>query len=57
MCEYCEKNNLIIDELRWDVYVLGKKLHIGMLEGEYMNSIHVAINYCPMCGRKLKEEE
>ena len=54
-CPYCIGNKLIYDEGRWDVWIAKRKLHVSMLEGEYMNIIHLDIHYCPLCGRKLED--
>ena len=59
MCKYCEGEvenipNLITDEcsgcdLEYNVYIGGNRIHSDF------DSIE--INYCPICGRKIDEED
>lgn len=44
------------DNFMFNLYILDKKLWFeeSDRDGEYAN--YVKINYCPMCGRKLKGE-
>ena len=58
MCKYCENGDSIYyDDL--DVYIIGNELNIDLnmnIEDVYIdNEYEIEINYCPMCGRKLKE--
>ena len=55
--------------LRMDLVLWGEELHITIDEGicgadvfepstdEYIKIAKLKINYCPMCGRKLKKED
>lgn len=54
MCEYCKGKNLMtIQDKRIALYINNKnQLKILSDYNEYAKDI----NYCPMCGRKLKEE-
>ena len=56
MCEYCNANIL-------DALAINKKdeaviINQDIETGEYFIDgleVNISINYCPMCGRKLKE--
>ena len=68
-CEYCEKqrdnkpihyeewgsDNLRNNYLSVEVWDWGLEVEVRIAYGTTGESIE--INYCPMCGRKLKEEE
>ena len=52
MCKYCEgKKSLTSNPMISDIYVSGNSMRFdtGFEEGA------VEINFCPMCGRDLKE--
>ena len=62
MCKYCEKENVqyvLNDDIIY-LYIMNNK-HIPpqIVFGNYneVNSFHryININYCPICGRKLKD--
>ena len=55
-CEYCLKNKPIkgIHDVSI-AYVQGKELLTTYSDPFY--NLHLDIHYCPMCGRKLKEED
>lgn len=56
MCEYCdkEKPKSIGDE--WtDMYI--SHCYLGYSIQCYDSATSMLINYCPMCGRKLKEDD
>lgn len=53
MCEYCKEQKPIWE---WEV---GDKIYFAMASYAVVGdgkTIFTAINYCPMCGRKLAEE-
>lgn len=58
MCEYCDENNSPYNLLSFsdiDVIMNKRKIHWFLeLSDRNYNDIMI-INYCPMCGRKLKE--
>lgn len=70
-CEYCDPKNLrafVIDfnesvcadtDLHTSLYIKDKNLVIEQIDDEFIEHTHIAfpINFCPMCGRKLDEEE
>lgn len=56
MCEYCENGKGLGNSIKSDgVFIEGSILH-GRYDGGYCNC-EAEINYCPMCGRKLKEAD
>ena len=64
MCKYCEttSNRPAVESIYYDdldVYIIGNELNIDLnmnIEDVYIdNEYEIVINYCPMCGRKLKE--
>lgn len=62
MCEYCEKEKPIANGEEWTINIENtygeKELYIEMYLGGYESiedNTYVKINYCPMCGKKLKE--
>ena len=63
MCEYCEKNEAgnfreLTDDCpnaRFYADLSFGKLYLEYTEDEVTDYALVEINYCPMCGRKLKE--
>ena len=59
MCEYCEKQETIIYYDGFDVGIIGNELFLSsyydsLFSGAYEKS--VKINFCPMCGRKLRDD-
>jgi hypothetical protein len=54
MCEYCEEGELLIDDEFLNCCVYDGILTVG--EEENGNVAEVEINYCPMCGRRLRED-
>lgn len=56
MCEYCENGKGLGDSIKGDgVFIEGSILY-GIYDSGYCNC-EAEINYCPMCGRKLKEAD
>ncbi len=56
MCEYCEKGKGLGDSAKGcGVFISGNTL-LGIYDGGYCNC-EAEINYCPMCGRNLKEAD
>ena len=62
MCEYCEKEKPIVNGKEWTINIENKygekELYIEMYLGGYESireDTYVKIEYCPMCGKKLKE--
>ena len=66
MCDFCDK---IFDSLEtykdskyynWDesdiIYRNGNSTYLYLLCDDYYYNRSMRINYCPMCGRNLKEE-
>ena len=51
MCEYCKPVDENKDLLNLQVWLDGGDLYVDEL------SKRIPINYCPMCGRKLREVE
>lgn len=68
MCSYCQdiqslfwrQDNLREDLDRLELYIEQDEnmtiSHTNAYTGEQEN-INIGINYCPMCGRKLKQED
>lgn len=55
MCEYCEKGKGLGDSVEGSgVFIDGSRL-LAIYDGHYCNC-EAEINFCPMCGRKLAEE-
>ena len=57
-CEYCKPKPKLLFENRLELMIISETLDIEV-EGDYSGSgisDYVDINYCPMCGRKLKED-
>lgn len=55
MCEYCDDRckTLVKEDIDTDVFV-----YTGLLcVQSYTVDIEIEIKFCPMCGRKLEEEE
>lgn len=67
MCEYCEKGKTLISEERLDSDFEYHKFNTFIWRDELITKNKngpcldvdekCKINYCPMCGRKLKEEK
>lgn len=63
MCEYCEKNpRLLIKEVDKSLNGVGAKIEGGTLTMQIITDewgalVHTPINFCPMCGRDLKDGE
>lgn len=60
MCEYCEHGEGIVDASGFYIYIQESDDGDYMLDVNYDGcdesaSAWEAINYCPMCGRKLNE--
>lgn len=61
MCEYCEEQRTILDTFPVVLKILPveRMKNKKIIEKYYALSIkeiaYTKINYCPMCGRKLKE--
>ena len=53
MCEYCEEDKTFVDDSEITLYIHKKELRIYTAGGDDFRIIH----YCPMCGKKLKQEE
>ena len=54
MCEYCEKYRKPLDKQgNFSVWMLGSDMVVRHSFGQTL----VPINYCPMCGKKLKVQE
>lgn len=54
MCEYCKKGKALLHDENFE------GLYIFILNGMLWDKTYdcgIEINYCPMCGIKLKEEE
>lgn len=60
MCRYCETNEDLTtnyyDETCFNIEIYSDELCITC-HGEANDYIELKINYCPMCGRKLREEQ
>ena len=60
MCEYCNENKSYKKRLYDcddEIFINDKnKLNVYVDCEEYQYNIEIKINYCPMCGRKLKGE-
>lgn len=58
MCEYCEKNISIKvkEPLGMCIHYPDRLVVRGIDKKGWDISIEEKINYCPMCGRKLKED-
>lgn len=60
MCKYCKSKDyasIYIPNKRGDIiYIAMDYLYFDNSEGEHSNGI-LKINFCPMCGRKLKKGE
>lgn len=58
MCEYCEKNISIKvkETLGISIHYPNKLIVRGVDKNGWDTSIDININYCPMCGRKLIEQ-
>ena len=63
MCEYCGGDARVLGGKLFDYHALirGGELHIRHRYTDrsldIVDSEIIDINYCPMCGRKLKENE
>ena len=55
MCKYCEKSELLLDGMEELIYIDNNKLNISNIVNNAINNSQ-KINYCPMCGRKLGDE-
>ena len=55
MCKYCEKSELLLDGMEELIYIDNNKLNISNIVNNTINNSQ-KINYCPMCGRKLGDE-
>jgi hypothetical protein len=57
MCEYCEKNKPICNELDKKVEIINNCMlvqrKIGNIFDAMICNTTFNLNYCPMCGRKL----
>jgi hypothetical protein len=61
MCDYCENT----ESLYWnpndresfirEIYIEQDETMTVTSNYDYSNSINLPINYCPMCGKKLKQ--
>ena len=60
MCEYCEKGKLICNELDKKIEIIKDTLliqrRIGNIFDAMICNTTFKINYCPMCSRKLGDE-
>lgn len=55
MCEYCKNKEKISEYIdKNKIYIDEGELNITTSSGDITYSVD--INYCPMCGRKLKGE-
>lgn len=62
MCEYCEKAKALTigktDDCGIAIKYPNSLIAYGYdVHGAGSNGLEVKINYCPMCGRKLRENE
>lgn len=60
MCEYCNAK-IFVQIKRYTKPLLAPLTKVEQLENELINKtglqyIQILNNYCPMCGKKLKEE-
>lgn len=60
MCKYCEKETKLIEGINNDADVIlnGNKLILEaytFIDDPLTDYIGIDINFCPMCGRSLKE--
>lgn len=59
MCEYCEGSKLIRDEIGDRVKINHSTILSERKIGDIFNAIKVyttiKINYCPMCGREMRD--
>lgn len=54
MCEYCEEQKYISDELLSSVRIQHfEDMKQNRIYTLVVNNNYIKINYCPMCGRKL----
>lgn len=53
MCEFCEKGEPIIGDYSDGALIENENILVSY--GECTDFAKGKINYCPMCGRKLKE--
>lgn len=59
-CKYCSGGSKTLDEYGWAVLKLekyGDEFRLTALECGHYDEANIEINYCPFCGRKLKEEK
>lgn len=56
-CEYCnDTSRALLNALSADIYIIDGELRshsASTLDGHYIQTDVVKINYCPMCGEKL----
>jgi hypothetical protein len=60
MCDYCENTRPLFGNLYSDFYVEiinGDVIDIHFYGSEQNGDGSFEINYCPMCGRKLNEQD
>jgi len=55
MCEVCKQGKPLKDEDRNHICIDGKMLYV-YIDKEFGHMQQYEINYCPICGEKLKQE-
>ena len=56
-CGYCDNNGELdlLKDNRLDVYVIDSEIRVSYDDRHEHYSANFRINFCPMCGRELKE--
>lgn len=60
MCNFCNKEKLPSlkrGKINLDVYLDGYHLMVETYDSEYKYSTMAEINYCPVCGKELREKD